>query len=306
MNRRAFLGVTGSLPLAWADSVVSPAAIIDTHTHFYDPSRPEGVPWPSKGEAVLYRTVLPDEFVRLTKRMGVTGTIVVEASPWLEDNQWVLDVAAKHPVILGLVGHLEPGTPAFQDHLARFRKNPLFRGIRLGAKVIADGLSQPPFLTNLKSIAAAGLEIDAVGGPAMLDDLLRLTDRVPDLRFVIDHLPFDPPAEASAREAFHRALRELGQHPVVYVKVSSVLRRKGSKAPTELSAYRPALDELWEVFGPGRLIYGSNWPVSDLVAPYDAVLRVVREYFTAKGQDAVDSYFWKNALEAYRPPRFRA
>jgi L-fucono-1,5-lactonase len=306
MNRRAFLGATTGLALGRANSVVSPAAIIDTHTHFYDPSRPEGVPWPSKEEAILYRTVLPDEFVKLTKPMGVTGTIVVEASPWLEDNQWVLDLTAKHPVILGVVGHLDPGTPAFQSHLARFGKNPLFRGIRLGARVIADGLSQPRFLADLQSMAAAGLEIDALGGPAMVDDLLRLTDRVPDLRIVIDHLPFDPPAEATAREAFHRALRELAKRPLVYVKVSSVLRRKGSKAPTELSAYRPALDELWEVFGPGRLIYGSNWPVSDLVAPYGAVLRVVREYFIAKGQDAADSYFWKNALEAYRPPRFRA
>ena len=306
MNRRAFLGAATGIALGRANSVVSPAAIIDTHTHFYDPSRPEGVPWPSRGEPVLYRNVLPDEFVRLTKPMGVTGTIVVEASPWLEDNQWVLDLAARHPVILGVVGHLEPGKPAFQGHLERFGKNPLFRGIRLGARVIADGLPQPRFLEDLKSMAAAGLEVDAIGGPAMLDDLLRLTDRVPDLRIVIDHLPFDSPADATAREGFHRSLRELAKRPLVYVKVSWVLRRKGNEAPAELSVYRPALDELWEVFGPGRLIYGSNWPVSDLVAPYDAVLRVVREYFTAKGQDAADSYFWKNALAAYRPPRFRA
>jgi predicted TIM-barrel fold metal-dependent hydrolase len=307
MNRRAFLGATTGLALCRAKSVVSPAAIIDTHTHFYDPSRPEGVPWPAKEEAILYRTVLPDEFVKLTKPLGVTGTIAVEASPWLEDNQWMLDLAARNPVIVGVVGHLDPGKPAFRHYLERFTKNPMFRGVRLGAKAIGDGLAQPVFVENLKAMADLGLEVDALGGPAMLEDLVRLTDRAPELRIVINHFPFDSPAYSTERERFHRALRELGARPLVFAKVSYLFRRgRGSDVGAALKIYRPALDELWDVFGIRRLIYGSDWPVSTLAAPYEAVLRVVREYFTAKGQEAVDQYFWKNALEAYRPPRFRA
>ena len=65
--------------------------IIDTHVHFYDPTRPQGIPWPGKNNKQLYRPVLPDEFKRLSKPFGVAGTIVVEASPWIEDNQWWLD-----------------------------------------------------------------------------------------------------------------------------------------------------------------------------------------------------------------------
>ena len=72
--------------------------IIDTHVHFYDPTRPQGIPWPGKNNKQLYRPVLPDEFKRLSKPFGVAGTIVVEASPWIEDNQWCLDLAAKEPV----------------------------------------------------------------------------------------------------------------------------------------------------------------------------------------------------------------
>ena len=75
------------------------APIIDTHTHFYDPTRPQGVPWPPPAERTLYRRVLPPEFVAVSQPHGVTATVVVEASPWLEDNQWVLDLATDNPVI---------------------------------------------------------------------------------------------------------------------------------------------------------------------------------------------------------------
>jgi len=280
------------LPLASRLLPSASSRILDTHTHFYDPARPQGVPWPKPGDPVLYQTTLPDRFVRLTRPLGVTGTVVVEASPWLEDNQWVLDLARDNPVIVGLVGNLQPGTPEFKDHLARFRKNRLLLGIRLNGKVIADRLPRPEFIEDLKRLADAGLELDTVGGAAMLPELVRLTDRLPALRMVIDHLPFDPPSSP--------ALRELGARPLVYAKVSNVLRRTGDRVTTELSYYREVLDELWDIFGEKRLVYGSNWPVSDRVAPYADVLKVVMDYFRARGPAAVEHYFWKNSLAAYR------
>ena len=82
--------------------------IIDTHTHFYDPSRPQGVPWPEEDDEILYRRALPEDYKALAVPEGVTGTIMVECSPWVEDNQWVLDLADADPFIVGLVGHLEP------------------------------------------------------------------------------------------------------------------------------------------------------------------------------------------------------
>src|SRR3954447_17204008 len=148
MNRRAFLaGVAGATVLP---AVTLPKSIIDTHVHFYDPSRPQGVPWPPKSESLLYRTVMPEEFRRITKPLGVTGAIKVEASGWLEDNQWVLDIAAREPIIVATVGHLEPGSPDFRKNLARFHKNRLFRGIRLGK--LQEG---PEFIADLKELAAA-------------------------------------------------------------------------------------------------------------------------------------------------------
>ena len=141
LTRRTFLAggfvaatvaVTGcASPLHDKTALHSSSAFIDTHTHFYDPSRPQGVPWPSKGDAVLYRTVLPAEYKRFAEALGVGGTVVVEASPWLEDNQFILDLAMDEPFILGLCGNLPPGENSFKQHLSRFTKNPLFRGIRI-------------------------------------------------------------------------------------------------------------------------------------------------------------------------------
>ena len=294
MNRRTFLAAAAGAAVLPAATVL-PSTIIDTHAHFYDPSRPQGVPWPPKTETLLYRTVLPDEFVRVTKPFGVTGVIKVEASAWLEDNQWVLDLAAKNPVIVGSVGRLEPGTPDFRKNLARFHQNRLFRGIRLGK--IQDG---PEFLADLKEMAGAGLELDAIGPPALLAQLVRLTDQVPNLRVVINHMPFDAPKDDGPRKEYQAALAELGKRPQVYSKVSGVVRSVDGRVPNDAAFYRPALDELWNTFGADRLIYGSNWPVSEKIAPYSTVFKVVREYFSSKGQAATDKYFWKNSKAAYR------
>src|ERR1700723_2751787 len=97
INRRAFLqsssaGVVGLASATQGKGAeAEPVPALDAHTHFYDPHRPQGVPWPGKQDKFLYRTVLPGEFMKLTNRHHVRSTIVVEASPWLEDNQWLLD-----------------------------------------------------------------------------------------------------------------------------------------------------------------------------------------------------------------------
>ncbi len=293
MDRRTFLATAAGVAVSALEAAM-PATIIDTHTHFYDPTRPQGVPWPPKSDNILYRPVLPPEFVKLTRSLGITGTIEVEASQWLEDNQWVLDLAAGNPIIVGTVGDLEPGKPDFRRNLARFHKNPLFRGIRLGTSLLDRSLA------DLKALAEAGLELDAIGGPPLLPHVVQLTDQVPDLRIVINHLPFDPPADEAARAVYQAALRELGKRPQVYAKVSNVPRRSGDRVPEEVSFYRPSLDELWDIFGPDRVIYGSNWPVSARIAPYQVAFNIVREYFTAKGPEAVEKYFWKNSQAAYR------
>jgi predicted TIM-barrel fold metal-dependent hydrolase len=137
--------------------------------------------------------------------------------------------------------------------------------------------------------------------PSLLSAVVRLTDLIPSLRVVIDHLPqMKEPKTSSDRSAVQAALRELGKRPQVYAKVSEVLRRLEGRVPEDLTFYRATLDELWEIFGPDRLMYGSDWPNSDLWGAYPKALKVVREYFASKGDAVTEKIFWKNSLAAYR------
>lgn len=300
VTRRTFLAAT-SIAAAQPSSV----PIIDAHIHLFDPTRPEGIPWPPKNDAVLYKPALPGRLRQVASPLGIVGAIHVECSPLIQDNQWVLDTASKDPIIVGVVGHLVPGKPEFRKHLDRFRQNKLFLGIRFGnlwGYDLSGQISNPDFIAGLKTLAEAGLELDTANpNPALLAAVVRLSDKAPDLRIVIDHLPqLQPPSDAAARREYEAMLRELAKRKQIYVKISEVLRNVDGRVPEDLEFYRPRLDQLWELFGEDRLIYGSDWPNSDRWKPYPTVLRVVREYFTAKGPAAAEKYFWKNSAAVYR------
>ena len=279
--------------------------IIDTHIHLFDTSRPGGVPWPDKSNPILYQPALPARYRQIAVPLGVCGAIEVEASPWLEDNQWVLDIAARDTILVGTIGDLEPGKPEFPKLLERFHRNPLFRGIRYGnlwGRNLGAELAQSEFLSGVRLLADAGLVLDTANpDPALVEAVVRLTDKVGNLRVVIDHLPsLNPPEETRARAAYEGNLRELGGRPQVFVKISQVLRRVNGRIPEDVAFYRARLDELRDVFGEDRVLYGSDWPNSDQTAPYPKELAVVRDYFNPKGRLAAEKYFWRNSIVAYR------
>jgi L-fuconolactonase len=296
MNRRAFLG-TAAVGAGVLTAQAPAFPIIDTHIHLFDPTRPQGVPWPSKDDKVLYQPALPNRYRTIAQPFGITGAIAVECSPLFEDNQWVLDVVAGNTIMVGMVGNLEPGKPEFRAQLANLHHNPLFLGIRYGnlwGRDLNVEIRNPSFVAGLKALADAGLVLDTANQNAeLLAATLRVTDLVPDLRIVIDHLPqFAPAADAN--------VRELGKRPQVYVKISEVLRRVDGQVPKDLSFYRPKLDELFGIFGEDRILFGSDWPNSDNWAPYPHVFSIVHEYFTAKGPVIAEKYFRKNSVAAYR------
>ena len=167
--------------------------VIDTHIHLFDTTRPQGVPWPDKKQEILFRPALPDRYRQLAVPFGVKGAIVVEASPWLEDNQWVLDLAATDPIIVGTVGNLDPGHPDFGRQLERFHRNPLYKGIRYGnlwERMLGRELGKQEFIAGLKLLAKANLTLDTANpNPELIAAIVRVSDLVPDLRIVIDHLP---------------------------------------------------------------------------------------------------------------------
>lgn len=304
-SRRTFLAGMAGIAAQSLNAQPAPIPIIDTHIHLFDTSRPQGVPYPDKNNATLYKPAFPDRYRKIAQPLGVVGAIEVEASPWIEDNLWVLDVAAKDSIIVGTVGDLEPGKPEFPEYLERYHRNPLFRGIRYGnlwGRNISAELGKPEFIAGLKLLADAGLVLDTANPrPELIEAMVRVSDRVPNLRIVIDHLPqLDPPSESAALKQYDANLRELAKRPQVYVKISEVLRRVNGRVPTDLNFYRPRLDQLCGIFGEDHVLYGSDWPNSDNWLPYEIELSVVREYFTGKGRAAAEKYFWKNSIAAYR------
>ncbi len=228
--------------------------------------------------------------------LGIHGAIEVEASPLLEDNQWVLDIAARDKILVGTVGDLEPGKPEFARQLERFHRNPLFLGIRYGnlwGRDFTAESARPEFLAGLKLLAGAGLSLDTANPtPELIATVLRITDKVPGLRVILDHLPQLDPRQYD--------LRALGQRPQIYVKISEVLRRVDGRIPRDLAFYRPRLDQLFDTFGEDRVLYGSDWPNSDQWEPYEVELKLVREYFLAKGRPIAEKYFYRNSQAAYR------
>ena len=281
-----------------------PIPIIDTHIHLFDPTRPQGAPYSGPrvpGQAPI--PAYPDRYRKLAVPLGVVGAIKVEASPWIEDNLWVLEVAQRDTIIVGVIGNLEPDKPEFKEYFDRYRKHPLFRGIRYGnlwGRDIVKQSANPAFIEGLKLVAEADLVLDTAN-PRMtlLQAMVAIHDKVPKLRIVLDHLPNFEPTEAE-RPAYLAILKEIAQRPQMYVKLSAIIRRVDGNVSTDLGGYRAKLDLLMATFGEDRILFGSDWPNSDGVAPIGDVFRVAKEYFAAQPRPVAEKYFWRNSLEVYK------
>jgi len=278
--------------------------VIDSHIHLFDVSRPQGVPWPSK-DSSIYQSSLPDGYRKLAAPHGIVGAIAVECSPWPADNEWVLSVAANESIIVGTIGNLEPGTSDFGKRLEQLHRNPLFRGIRYGnlwGRDLGNEISKPAFVTDLKLLADAGLVLDTANpAPALMRAVLRVTDQVPNLGIVLDHLPgLTLPDDAAARKACDTDLRLLARRPNVFAKISGIVQRTGGRVPLDVNFYRDRLDHIWEIFGPDRLLYGSDWPNSKRLASYADVFKLAQDFLSSKDSNAVEKIYWKNSLKAYR------
>jgi L-fuconolactonase len=277
--------------------------LIDTHVHFYNPARPQGVPWPPREDKFLYRAAMPKDYRALPVPVPVTGVVAVEASPWLEDNQWVLELAARYPFIVGFVGNLPLGEKTFAEDLKRFAANKVFRGVRLRDRNLAGILDDDTFARDIKLIVDLDLSLDLAGGMEILPFASQLATKFPGLRIVIDHLGSvvvdgrTPPSEWS------RQMRALSRHPNVYCKLSGLVEGTGrgdGSAPRDVEFYRPLLDVMRRLFSPERLMYASDWPVSERFATLATTQSLIENYFQSHGRAEVEKVFSQTARTAYR------
>ena len=304
-SRRTLLGsavAAAAAPKATAQA--APIPIIDCHIHLFDQTRPQGAPYSGGGRGST-EPALPARYRRLAAPLGIVGAIEVEASPWIEDNLWVLEVEEKAPMMVGAIGNLQPEKPEFREYLDRYHKNKLFLGIRYGnlwGYSLTDQISNPVFLEGLKLMQEADLVLDTANPrPDLLGAILTVTDKLPSLRIVLDHLPaMFARLDASGQASVEKTLRELSKRRQVFVKLSEVLRLVDGKASTDQALYRPTLDHLFEIFGEDRVIFGSDWPNQFAADNLPAIVKIVQDYFATKTRAAAEKYFWKNSIAAYK------
>lgn len=268
LARRTF--VFGAAAAASAQG--EPFDIVDTHIHIYDPTRPEGVPWPPKSDELLYKPHLARDFYDGVRNTPVRKAVIIEASPWPADNDWIVARAKADPAFVCVVGNFSG-----VKELERFSKVRQFRGIRIGAQLLDK-------IEELKRVGDAGLSVDVLTPPSEFDRIADTATRIPNTRFIVDHLPLYPNPIP--------ALKLLREAPNVWIKVSAV--DPGGANNKEL------LDQLWDIFGAHRLVYGSNWPVSNKKGTYDQQFQILQGYFKNKSRGERKAFFHDNAADVYR------
>ena len=299
MQRRAFIAgaaAFASAPVFAADAI----PVIDVHVHLFDPRRPQGVPYPGpKGQPP--QIALPENYRQQIGGTGITGAIVVEASPWVEDNLWILERANSDTIFVGVVGSLDPSKPEFGEYLNRFSKDPLWRGIRYarvwqmenGKQVLKPGMAE-----GLKLLAQAGQTLD-MANPSF--DLLRgallAMDAAPDLHVVMDHMPSLDHTPAT-QALYDSLIAELAQRPNFAIKLSQVMHK--DENGVTVTAPRARLDQLMAAFGEDRVMFGGDWPNSVGTATIPAALALMRDYFANRPRIQAEKYFWRNSRRIYR------
>lgn len=282
--------------------------IVETHIHFWQVTRPGGVPWPTPAEGPIFRDVLPPEYSAFAKSQGVVAAGIVEASGIVADNQWILDLVKNDPFYSFFVGNLEIGAPTFAADLARLAGDARFVGIRGYLTGPAEGITlSAAQLTNLRDLADRGMTLDIIsrGTKNPKSQVQALCTSVPNLRIIIDHLggatgpaPVDPTWEADIR-------RLAAACPNMYMKFSSFydMYAPGDvvfASPTDLASYKPHFDVLMSAFGQDRLVWGSNWPVITLHGSFEAQIAIAEAYLAPLGTGVRDKVMYKNALGFYR------
>jgi len=278
--------------------------IIDAHVHLYDPTRPQGVPYPKPDNQRIYRPMLPADLREVAEPVGVRGAVFVECSPWVEDNQWVLDLVADEPFVCAVVGNLDPESPDFPALLERFTRNPLFRGIRIRTGRPA-GFAKPLVRENLARLAAARGTLDVLVRGEEIDALARLAAALPGLRIMIDHLAHVPVWGGPPDADWVRRMEAFAGLPNVYCKVSLFTELAREKpAPLSLDYYEATFEAVWGIFGADRLAYGSNWPPCLNAGDYCSTVTLARDFFSQKGAVVAAKVLGRNAAAFYGGPRF--
>jgi L-fuconolactonase len=273
--------------------------MIDAHHHLWKYSAAE-YGWISPQMPAIRRDFLPGDLEALMHHFDIDGTVAVQARQTLEETSWLLDLAAKHPLIRGVVGWvpLTEGT-GVKKHLERFAANKKLRGVR---HVIQDEpdlryILRDDFNAGVSALQGTGLRYDILIFERHLPAAIEFVDRHPNQVFILDHVA-KPRIKEKILTPWDRNMRELAKRQNVYCKLSGMITEADHERWTPESL-QPYIDVALSAFGPKRLMYGSDWPVMLLAGDYERWFRTVRHAIAKLSKSEQDRIMGGTASEAY-------
>ncbi|HEY5980396.1 MAG TPA: amidohydrolase family protein [Microlunatus sp.] len=256
--------------------------VIDAHQHLWDPAS-GWYDWLAREPEILQQRFVFDDARRAIEALNVVGTVLVQAADHDGDTEAMLAEARANPLVLGVVGYLALEQPArAAQRLDVLASDDAFVGVRnlIHDQPDPDWLLRADVAEGLGLVEAAGLPFDLVAVlPRHVEHVGYLSDRFPDLTIVIDHLA-KPPVGTDRRQPWRELITRAASNPRVVAKLSG-LYRQGDGPPATDDDIRPWIADAIEVFGPDRLMLGSDWPVAEIAGGYlpvtGSVIRVVRD-----------------------------
>lgn len=267
---------------------------IDAHQHFWLMSARRDE-WPPPELAPIHRDFLPPDLLPLLLETGIDGTVLVQTLSSEVDTAFMLDLAAKHSFIRGVVGWTDLKAPDAPQRVQALAAHPKLKGLRPMVQAeAADWLDDPAIDPAAAAMAEWGLSFDALVLPPHLPSLLRFARRHPALPIVIDHAA-KPEIAGGGTPGWAEDMAALATLPNVRCKLSGLLTEAGER--TGIDGIRPYAERLIVLFGTDRLMWGSDWPVLRLAGDYPGWLEMCRQLVPAAAHDAV---FGGNAATFYR------
>lgn len=272
--------------------------VVDAHQHFWNPERiPTGWLGPHLGP--LNRPYEYPDLEPLLAATGVDVAILVQAEDHLQETEYLLEIAAHRPAIVGVVGWVPLDRPGEAESLlADLAARPGFCGVRnlIHQYPDPDWLLRSEVAEGLDLLAAGHVPFDIVSViPRHLEHLPALSRRHPDLDVALDHLS-KPPIFAD-REPWWTLIARAAENPRVHAKISGLY--PADFAEPSAADLRPFVDRALEVFGADRLMFGSDWPVSVLSGGYVAVWERTQEVLAELSQGEQDAILGGTASRFY-------
>lgn len=258
--------------------------MIDAHVHIWRLGR-NGCTWPTPDLAAIHRDFGLGEVAATIAGTGVDRVVLVQSQESEDDSAWLLAEAAASPLVAGVVGWIDDAASDPALRIARWRKLGPLVGLRAMAQDRpAEWLARPALHGQFRALAEGGLSLDLLVRPQHLPACLAVADAFPDLSMIIDHLA-KPSIANDGLTAWRDAIAPAAERANMFCKLSGLITEAAPGAAMETLA--PYIEAALDLFGPERLVWGSDWPVIALNGDYSAWLGLAQSVVPDRHRAAV-------------------